>query len=408
MTAPVMEVSGITKIFRTYRRELQRVATWFGLSPKPAEEFVVLRDISFGMMPGQAIGIVGQNGAGKSTLLKIITGTLVPTHGRIMVNGHISALLELGLGFNPEFTARQNVYHSGGLMGFSQKQIAGFMPEVEAFAQIGDYFDEPMRTYSSGMQMRVAFSLATAVRPDVLIVDEALSVGDAYFQHKSFERIRRFREQGTSLLFVSHDKSAVQSLCDRAILLEKGEAVKDGDPEEIMDFYNAMIAMKENTTVEVRELDCGKKQTVSGTGQAKVQSIGLYNSKGEPAEHIGVGEHVELRIKVKVFDDLESLVLGYAIKDRLGQVMYGTNTWHTGQAIQNPVQNDVYNFTISFPANLGVGSYAITTALTDRDSHITANYEWIDLAMIFDVINFDKVQFTGSSWIEPIIEVNQV
>lgn len=399
----VLSVQQVGKAFRAYRSEWHRFARWFGLPVKPAEEVWVLRHISFDIRPGEAIGIIGQNGAGKSTLLKIITGTLQPTEGRIQVNGRIAAILELGMGFNPELTGRQNVRHAAGLMGFSREQIEVAMPQIEAFAEIGDYFDEPMRIYSSGMQMRVAFAVATAWRPEILIVDEALSVGDVYFQHKSFDRIRAFREQGTTLLIVSHDRSAIQSLCDRAILLEHGHVIKDGDPEEVFDFYNALIAEKENSTVEVKKLDNGKAQTTSGTGEARVEEIALYNSKGEVAEYVGVGEPVELRVKVKVHQPVETLVLGYSIKDRLGQVMYGTNTWHTNQVIHNPQPGDEYLFVIAFPANFGVGSYSVQTALVDRDTHLTANYEWRDMALLFNVINIDKTQFVGCMWNEPKI-----
>ncbi|TNE95255.1 MAG: ABC transporter ATP-binding protein [Gammaproteobacteria bacterium] len=404
----LLSVQGLGKAFRCYRSEWHRFARWFGLPISPSEEHWVLRHVSFDIHPGEAIGIVGQNGAGKSTLLKMITGTLKPTEGQIQIHGRIAAILELGMGFNPELSGRQNAYHAAGLMGFSQDQIQRAMPDIEAFAEVGDYFDEPVRTYSSGMQMRVAFAVATAYRPEILIVDEALSVGDAYFQHKSFDRIREFQEQGTTLLIVSHDRGAIQSLCDRAILLENGTVIKDGNPEEVFDFYNAIIAEKENSTVEVKQLDNGKVQTSSGTGEAKVEEIALYNGKGEVAEYVGVGEPVELRIKVKVYQSIETLVLGYGIKDRLGQVMYGTNTWHTKQIIHNPKPGEVYNFVIAFPVNLGVGSYSIQTALVDRDTHLSANYEWRDMALIFNVINIDKVHFAGCLWNEPQISIEEL
>jgi len=404
----LLSVKNLGKAFRNYRSELQRFARWFGVPIKPSEEHWVLRHISFDIQPGEAIGIIGQNGAGKSTLLKMITGTLQPTEGQVQVNGRIAAILELGMGFNPELTGRQNVFHAAGLMGFSADQIQQAMPGIEAFAEIGEYFDEPVRTYSSGMQMRVAFAVVTACRPEILIVDEALSVGDAYFQHKSFNRIREFQEQGTTLLIVSHDRSAIQSLCDRAILLEGGTVIKDGNPEEVFDFYNAIIAEKENSTVEVKQLENGKTQTSSGTGEARVEEIGLYNSSGEVVEFVGVGDPIELRIKVKVYQPIESLVLGYGIKDRLGQVMYGTNTWHTEQVINHPQAGGEYQFTIAFPANLGVGSFSIQTALVDRDTHLTANYEWRDMALVFNVINIDKKTFAGSLWNEPTITIKEI
>jgi len=404
----VLSVKDVGKAFRSYRSEWQRFARWFGLALKPAEEAWVLRHINFDIQPGEAIGIVGQNGAGKSTLLKIITGTLKPSEGQVQVNGRIAAILELGMGFNPELTGRQNVRHAAGLMGFSREQIDAAMPDIEAFAEIGEYFDEPVRTYSSGMQMRVAFSVATAWRPEILIVDEALSVGDAYFQHKSFARIREFREQGTTLLIVSHDRSAIQSLCDRAILLEQGAVIKDGDPEEVFDFYNALIAEKENSTVEVKKLDDGKVQTRSGTGEARVEEVVLYNSKGEVAEFVGVGEPVELHVRVKVHRPIKTLVLGYSIKDRLGQVMYGTNTWHTEQVIHKPQPGDEYLFVIAFPANFGVGSYSVQNALHDTDTHLNMNYDLRSMALVFNVINIDKKHFLGCLWNEPNISIENI
>jgi len=404
----LLKVENLGKAFRSYRSEWLRFARWFGLPAKPSEEHWVLRHINFSIEPGEAIGIIGQNGAGKSTLLKMITGTLQPTEGQVHINGRIAAILELGMGFNPELTGRQNVFHSAGLMGFNPQQIQDAMTDIEAFAEIGDYFDQPVRAYSSGMQMRVAFAVATAYRPEILIVDEALSVGDTYFQHKSFSRIREFQEQGTTLLIVSHDRTAIQSLCNRAILLENGAVIKDGSPEEVFDFYNAIIAEKENSTVEVKKLENGKVQTSSGTGEAKVEEIILYNSKGEVADFIAVGEQIELHITVKIHQNIETLVLGYGIKDRLGQVMYGTNTWHTKQVIEKPTAGNKYRFVLTFPANFGAGSYSIQTALVDQNSHLSANYEWRDLALVFNVINIDKAQFAGCLWNEPKIAVEEI
>jgi len=226
----VLKVNNISKSFIDYTSEWQRIFSWFGLKSKSKEEHSILKHISFSIAPGEAVGIVGQNGAGKSTLLKIITGTLKPSSGTVDIDGRISAILELGMGFHPDLTGRQNVYHSAGLMGYTTPQIDAIIDELEDFAEIGEYFDQPVRTYSSGMQLRVAFGVVTAYRPEILIVDEALSVGDAYFQHKSLAKIKEFQEQGTTLLLVSHDRGAIQAICDRAILLEKGAVIKDGNP----------------------------------------------------------------------------------------------------------------------------------------------------------------------------------
>lgn len=405
MSVGVLHVARLGKAYRGYRSELGRFLSWFGLPVKPAEEHWVLRDINFTVQPGEAVGIVGQNGAGKSTLLKLITGTTRPTEGHVHINGRVAAILELGMGFNPELTGRQNAMHAAGLMGLGYDEILKIMPEIEAFAEIGEYFDQPVRVYSSGMQMRLAFSVATAHRPDVLIVDEALSVGDAYFQHKSFDRVREFRKQGTTLLIVSHDKNAIQAVCDRAILLNGGRLAMQGEPEAVMDYYNAMLADHQNQTVKQVATESGKTQTISGTGEATVKSIALVDENGNPLEVVDVGQLVRLQIQVQVNASIERLVLGYGIKDHLGQVIYGTNTYHKRQPLQNVIPGEMYLFDIAFPANLGPGTYSVVTAIHSTDTHLERNYEWRDFALIFNVINISKPHFGGVAWIDPVISV---
>ncbi|MGP5143571.1 ABC transporter ATP-binding protein [Vreelandella alkaliphila] len=400
---PLLEVRELGKAYRRYRNEIMRVASWFS-AIQPEEETWILRNINFDIAQGEAVGIVGQNGAGKSTLLKMITGTLRPTEGYIRTHGRVAAILELGMGFNGELTGRQNVIHSAGLMGFTHAQIDAAMADIEAFAEIGDYFDKPMRVYSSGMQMRVAFSVATAFRPDILIVDEALSVGDAYFQHKSFDRIREFQRQGTSLLIVSHDKAAIQSLCDRAILLEQGEVLQDGLPQDIMDYYNAIIAKKENAQVEVTPLASGQIQTRSGTGEARVSQLSLHATNGNPLEVVDVGQEVELRIHISIQADLPQLVVGYKLKDRVGQEIFGTNTWHTHQVEHQLSAGEKLIYRMRFSANLGPGSYSVSTSLHSSDTHLTHNYQWVDHALVFQVVNMEKDFFLGGSWVMPTID----
>ncbi|MDA9889275.1 ABC transporter ATP-binding protein [Synechococcus sp. AH-224-G16] len=403
-----IQVSNLGKAYKQYSSRWARLKEWVG--PKHQCRHTlhwILQDINFTISAGEAIGIIGINGAGKSTLLKLITGTTKPTTGSIHIRGSLAALLELGMGFHPDFTGRQNVYMAGQLLGLSEANIGRLMPEIEAFAEIGDYMDQPVRIYSSGMQVRLAFSVATAQRPEVLIIDEALSVGDAYFQHKSFARIREFRKQGTTLLIVSHDRSAIQSLCDRAILLKEGSIVKDGKPQEVFDFYNALIAEKEISTIKVKQFSDGSVQTSSGTGDAIVDQIYITNNNGEVVECVDVGELVNLHIKVKINSEIESLVLGYSIKDRLGQEMYGSNTWYSEQVLFQPSVGSVVSFDISFAANLGVGSYSITTALHDQQSHLSLNYEWRDLALVFSVVNSSKKRFAGNLWLDDKIMVEE-
>lgn len=401
----ILSLSNIGKAYRHYGNEWKRILSWFGLPFRPISEHWTLKDVNFNLLSGEALGIIGQNGAGKSTLLKIITGTLKPSSGKVQIGGKIAAILELGMGFHPDMTGRQNTYHSAGLMGYSHEQINSVIDEIETFAEIGVYFDQPVRLYSSGMQVRVAFAVATAFRPEVLIIDEALSVGDAYFQHKSFNRIKKFREAGTSLIFVSHDKGAILALCDRVILLDKGEVIQDGLPEEVTDYYNALIAEKDKCTIAQERKDDGTVVTISGTREATIEAISLCNQKGEMVEYIHTGDEVELRVKVYVHETIPSLVLGYAIKDRLGQIIYGTNTWHTNQVIESPVAHTLYSYAIRFKANLGVGHYSIVIALTDGQTHLTANYEWRDLALIFNVVNTNHIYFNGLLWCEPLIGI---
>ncbi|KPW89172.1 MULTISPECIES: ABC transporter ATP-binding protein [Pseudomonas syringae group] len=403
----LLTVKNLGKAYRVYASEFQRIGRWFGISTKPKEEHWVLKHVNFSIHAGEAIGIVGQNGAGKSTLLKMITGTLQPTEGNVQVNGRIAAILELGMGFTPDLTGRQNVYHAAGLMGFNADRIDEVIKEIEAFAEIGTYFDEPVRTYSSGMQMRVAFAVATAIRPEILIVDEALSVGDSYFQHKSFDRIREFQQQGTTLLIVSHDRGSIQALCNRAILLEKGTVIKDGKPEEVMDFYNALIAEKENSTVQTRELEEGGVQTRSGSGEATIGLVTLHNAAGERIEYVSVGETVSLRINAQVNSTIPELVVGYLIKDRLGQPVYGTNTHHMGCKVSDLQAGESLDYSFSFTANLGPGSYSVAVALHTTDSHLSRNYEWVDLTLVFNVVNISQSEFVGMAWLPPVVECSR-
>ncbi|HBZ06446.1 MAG TPA: sugar ABC transporter ATP-binding protein [Massilia sp.] len=395
-----LHVQGLGKAYRRWGGELRRIASWFFPGVRPKEEHWVLKDINFSIAPGEAVGIIGQNGAGKSTLLKLVTGTTQPTAGQVTVHGRVAAILELGMGFNGDLTGRQNVYHSAGLMGYSWDQINRAMPEIEAFAEIGAYFDQPMRTYSSGMQMRVAFSVATAFRPDLLIVDEALSVGDSYFQHKSFDRIRQFREDGVSIIFVSHSLSDVRTLCDRVILMDKGRVLKDGVPDEVVDFYNAMITEKENAklTVEQRREKNGWLMTRSGSGEARVASLRLVDeASGNELAVAQVGQKVELRLEVTVHQDLPRLVLGYMVRDKQGHIIWGSNTWHTGQVVEAPRAGETIHFRLPFTCTLGPGSYSVSPALVSSDTHLSDNYEWVDNLLVFDVINVDRDFFIGSS-----------
>jgi lipopolysaccharide transport system ATP-binding protein len=397
-------VTNLGKAYKQYISRWARLADWI-LPGKPRYHLKwVMENVSFTVNPGEAVGIIGINGAGKSTLLKMITGTTQPTTGSVQMTGRVAALLELGMGFHPDFTGRQNAYMAGQLLGYGAQDIARLMPEIENFAELGDYIDQPVRVYSSGMQVRLAFSVATAHRPDILIVDEALSVGDAYFQHKSFERIREFQNKGTTLLLVSHDKQAIQSICNRAILLSAGHLAMQGKPEAVMDFYNAMLAERESHTVKQRVTSDGKVQTISGSGEALIKQVLLLNERDEKIETASVGQVVKLIVEVQVKSDLPELVVGYMIKDRLGQPVFGTNTHHLDRKLVAVKSGTTITCVFQFQCNLGPGTYSIAIALHASDSHLARSYEWRDLAIVFKVINTDKHEFVGSAWLPPTME----
>lgn len=390
-------VSNLGKAYKQYPTRWSRLREW--LTPgkrKYHQTKWVLKDINFEVQPGEAVGIIGINGAGKSTLLKLITGTAHPTEGSVHMTGRVAAMLELGMGFHPDFTGRQNAFMAGQLLGFSSDEIAQLMPEIEAFAEIGDYIDQPVRVYSSGMQMRLAFSVATAIRPDILIVDEALSVGDAYFQHKSFSKIRDFRDQGTTLLLVSHDKQIIQSVCDKAILLRDGKIVSSGNPEMVMDYYTAIIANTKKTEIKVSsENGAVNSRTESGTLDAEISTVVINSESNKNIELINVGELVYVEIEVLIKKNLDNLVLGFGVKDRLGQMVFGTNTKYTNQKIEKLKAGEKVYFEVMFNANLGPGTYSIHCSLVGSGELGGDTYHWVERAKIFEVFNRDKIEFVG-------------
>lgn len=380
-----VRVLGLGKAYKRYARKWGRAAEWLGLGTHH-ELGWVLRDVTFDVGPGEAVGIVGANGAGKSTLLKIVTGTVRQTCGTFEAQGRISALLELGLGFHPEFTGVENAYMSGHIHGLSGTEIDALMPEVEAFAEIGAYVHRPVRTYSSGMQVRLAFSIATAIRPDILIVDEALSVGDTYFQHKSFDRIRSFRDAGTTLLFVSHSADAIKTLCDRAILLERGELLRDGPPDEVLDYYNARIAARRTDYAMRTARDPGGRvATRSGGGEARIETVDLLVGSAASTT-VRTGEAVTVRMTIVANAAVRDLTAGFLIRDRLGNDVFGTNTYYLGATCANIAtgQRLMVDFTIA-ELNLGTGSYSVSAALHAGPSHTGGNFDWWDRAVVFEV-----------------------
>lgn len=404
----ILSVQNICKTYLDYESNFKRFASWFSKNKEEKNIKTVLKDVSFDVGAGEVVGLIGQNGAGKSTLLKIISRTLKPSSGRVTSGAKISSILELGMGFHGDLTGRQNAYQSCSLMGYSKEQIDEIIAYIEDFAEIGEYFDYPVRIYSSGMQMRLAFSVVTANRPDILIIDEALSVGDVYFQHKSFDKIKEFKNLGTTLIIVSHDSGAIKSICDRVILLEKGQILKDGEPEAVLDYYNALISKKQDVQISQITLQNGKTATVSGNKKACIKNVEILDAAGKKIQNLEVGKKIKLKVTVQANENLPSLVLGYQIKNRFSQVVYGTNTYHLKQALKNLKKGEEYDFSFEFDANLGVGSFSVTLALHDSDNHLQNNYEWRDNAIIFNVVNFSKPDFVGLAYLEPSLEVKRI
>ena len=404
-----IRVKGLGKAYKSYPSRWARLFEWLlpFLGDRHREHWV-LKDLNFSIAAGDSVGIAGVNGAGKSTLLKLITGTSVPTEGAIEVEGRVAALLELGMGFHPDFTGRQNAVMAGQLLGLSVEKIEELMPQIEAFAEIGEYIDQPVRTYSSGMQVRLAFSVATADRPDVLIVDEALSVGDAYFQHKSFDRIRQFREAGTTLLIVSHNRSAIQSICDNAILLNNGGVEKQGNPEMVMDYYHALMSERQGELIRQTTLSDGSVQTVSGSGEVALQSLTILDENAVSTEIVAVGQSVVLEIEVLVAEAVSSLVVGFMIKDTLGQNIYGVNSSRYDKVERDLKPGEKLKFRYCFDVSLGKGNYSISTALTRSDSHLDKTYEWRDRALVFSVRNIEKEDFIGACWLDADLGIERL
>ncbi|OGV28237.1 MAG: sugar ABC transporter ATP-binding protein [Legionellales bacterium RIFCSPHIGHO2_12_FULL_37_14] len=396
----VLTVANLSKAYKQYPTLRSRLKEWsIGGRKTYHSLYWVLRDINFCVNKGEAVGLVGINGAGKSTLLKLITGTTRPTAGTISKHGTISALLELGLGFQPEFTGRENIFMASQLLGKKRKDILQLIPDIEDFAEISTFMDKPVRVFSSGMKMRLAFSIAIVIRPDLLIIDEALAVGDSYFQHKCLKRIRELITQGSALILVSHDNLAITSVCDRAILLNQGVIAQDGPAELVMSHYKALLADFNGKHVKQNMHPCGKVQTISGTQEVSLIDISLVNNASQTVQMINVGEAVKLKLKIAARSFLPELTVGFEIKDKYGRPVFGTNTYHLQYPLLNIKKAEVIEISFSFLANLGVGEYSISVALHEGQDHIGKTYEWREFALIFSVVNFDKANFLGTTWL---------
>ena len=404
-----LAVRNVGKLYRRYARPWHRLGEWAsGGRVAWHEAFWALRGVTFSIAAAESVGIIGLNGAGKTTLLKILTGTTQATEGEVEIAGRVAALLELGLGFHPDFTGRQNAFMAGQLMGLSSRDVAGLMPEIEAFAEIGRYIEQPIRTYSTGMAVRLAFAVATAARPEILIVDETLSVGDAYFQHKCIGRIREFQEAGTTILFVSHDPTAVKTLCGRALLLEAGRLIHDGAPDQVLDYYNALIAKREaNHRIFRAEADGGRITLRSGTFEARIADIDLLDAAGRPARAFSVRERARARARVEFSSVVTAPTAGILIRDRLGNDVFGTNSFHMApiQGAYGPDDELFVEFDVDL--NIGVGEYTLTVAVHSDATHAVTNYDWWDKVIAFQIVPGIEPYFVGAAWLPVRLHVER-
>jgi lipopolysaccharide transport system ATP-binding protein len=385
------------KKYKRYRSHWSRLLEWMSWGRlQTHEELWALQGISFQVKPGEALGIVGQNGAGKSTLLKLLVGTTRPSQGHFEIDGDVAALLELGMGFHPEFTGEQNALMSLQMMGRSQPEAVDLLAEIAEFSELEEFLTQPLRTYSSGMQVRLGFAVATAKRPDLLIVDEALSVGDAYFQHKCIRRIRDFKRRGTAMLFVSHDPTAVKSLCDRALLLDGGVLVREGSAESILDYYNGMIAQREKDhSPEQTAINERRLQTRSGDGKAKIIDVRMADPLGRQVTSFTTGESVTIVCRIQFAEDLEDYTVGILIRDRLGNEVFGANTSFLEVPTSPGRAGDEVEASFNLDLNLGYGHYALTVAVHAPGGHLEQNHDWIDNVMSFQVIPGETYRFAG-------------
>ncbi|PHS58173.1 MAG: ABC transporter ATP-binding protein [Sulfurimonas sp.] len=399
----ILEVKNITKIYKIYKNNFDRLKEIF-LKKDYHKEFTSNKDISFDLYEGETLGIIGVNGAGKSTILKLIAGVISQTSGEIIRHGRVTALLELGTGFNNEQNGRDNIYLNGTLIGMSNKEIDENLKNIIEFSELGDYINEPIRTYSSGMQMRLAFSIAIFSNPKVLIVDEALSVGDAHFSAKCSKALKSRKEKNMSIIYVSHDLNSLKLLCDRAILLHKGEVVITDTPENVINNYNFLIAKLNDDESNIK-IDMDKKNSF-GTFEVEIKSVNIKKD-GNIVKDIQTGDIVDIEIELDAKIDVSNATIGMHIRDKFAQDIYGTNTFYKKQVMKLEA-NNTYLCTYTMPFNIGVGKYSLGLAIHTGDWHTEQCYHWLDNALNFTISASRDDFFIGLCRLEPSIKLVEI
>lgn len=392
MSEVAISLTNVSKSYRRYSRPVDRLKEILLPSRSRAEVFWALQDVNLEVAQGQTLGIVGQNGSGKSTLLQIIAGTLTPTKGDVKVKGRVSALLELGSGFNPDFTGRQNVFFNGQILGLSKKEIAAKFDDIATFADIGDFLDQPLKTYSSGMAVRLAFAVAAHIDPKILIVDEALAVGDAKFQARCMKKIRQLQVEGVTLLLVSHDLSSIKFLCDRAILMDGGLLREQGTPKYVINRYIALLSSEQtNAPTKAKSIN-PLEDTDSynfdwhrhGNGGLTIENVKIVDASNKNIKgKVQTGSDFRIFIELLAHQNINDFIVGISLRTLTGIVLYGTNTKLLSIPLPELQKNQKIQIAFELTCHLHKGLYSLSIA---AHSSLGVSYDWIDDYMVLEVI----------------------
>jgi ABC-type polysaccharide/polyol phosphate transport system ATPase subunit len=392
-----LRVENVSKQYRIYARPGDRLKESLTRGRlKRHREFWALRGVSFRVESGTTTGIIGPNGCGKSTLLQIIAGTLEPTEGSVWREGRVAALLELGAGFDPEGTGVENVYMNAALMGLSRRETDRLFPDIERFAEIGQFIHQPVKTYSSGMFVRLAFAVAANVEPDILVIDEALAVGDAVFQHRCLRRIKEIQERGATVLFVSHDAAAVRALCSRAVLMSAGRVLADGPPSEVLNHYQKIVMEREQAFEEEEEAAGDEPQGEGGEevfpplrytyrhgdGSAEIVSAELLDAARRPVGVVETGTPLLVRVRARFQREVDDAVFGFLINDSRSVHAYGTNTKEQRIDFGRLRRGEMVEVSFAFDCWLGLDQFSVSLAVHSRDG---VSYDWLDGVIFFRV-----------------------
>ncbi|MBU5481065.1 ABC transporter ATP-binding protein [Blautia sp. MSJ-19] len=405
MSEFAIQVKHLDKMYKLYNKPSDRLKEALGFKV-PVREHYALRDVSFDVKRGETVGIIGTNGSGKSTILKIITGVLNPTGGEVVVDGRISALLELGAGFNMEYTGIENVYLNGTMMGFSKEEIDARLQDILDFADIGDFVHQPVKAYSSGMFVRLAFAVAINIDPEILIVDEALSVGDVFFQAKCYRKFEEFKKMGRTILFVSHDLSSISRYCDRVILLNKGVKLEEGSPKQMVDMYKQLLvgqdptkAPEEKTEEKTREnwneqFQVNPNMLEYGSKLAEITDFAVVDDKGLCTNTIEKGASFTIKMRVLFHQSIQEPILAYTFKDIKGTEITGTNTMFEKMHVEHSEAGDVCTVTFTQDMFLQGGEYLLSFGCTGyKDGEFTVFHRLYDACNITVVSNKNTVGF---------------